>query len=196
MKVVFPFFLSLIFGASFVCGASQMPVTGPFPARKTSTRNLIQYANPLCGTGGNANVFPGAVAPFGMVQWSPDTGLGLHKCGYFYDDTDISDFSLDHVSGAGCSYGEDFAFMPVLGGQPTSPPVRRDTFAQPFSHQSEIAYPGYYSVCFSNGSKVELTTTLRSGFGPFTYPPNTRATMMINAASDINGSAASIISLN
>jgi predicted alpha-1,2-mannosidase len=196
MKAAFQFLLSLIFGASIACVASPMPAAGPFPARKISAKNLIQYVNPLCGTGGNANVFPGAVAPFGTIQWSPDTELGLHKCGYFYDDTHISDFSLDHMSGAGCSYGEDFAFMSVLGGQPASPPGRRDTFALPFSHQNEMAHPGYYSVRFDNGIKVELTATTRSGFGRFTFPPNGKATMMVNAASDINGSAASTINLN
>ncbi|WP_103340777.1 hypothetical protein [Amycolatopsis sp. CA-126428] len=29
--------------------------------------------NPFLGTSHEANTFPGADAPFGMVQWSPDT---------------------------------------------------------------------------------------------------------------------------
>src|SRR6202000_1393232 len=89
------------------------------------TPNLVQYAKPMCGTGGDANTFPGAVAPFGMIQWSPDTEAGTRKGGYSDADTRISDFSVDHISGAGCTYGEDFALMPFLGAPPLSPPLER-----------------------------------------------------------------------
>ena len=69
--------------------------------------------------GGKANTFPGAVAPFGMIQWSPDTEAGLRKGGGYSDqDGRISDFSVDHISGAGCGYGEDFAMMPILDAEP------------------------------------------------------------------------------
>src|SRR2546429_6758565 len=30
--------------------------------------------DPLIGTTGDGNTFPGASLPFGMIQWSPDTG--------------------------------------------------------------------------------------------------------------------------
>ena len=102
-KSAIPILSGLILCSATACAASQAPETGMLPARKINARNLIQYANPMCGTGGNANVFPGAVAPFGMIQWSPDTELGLHKCGYFDGDARISDFSLDHMSGAGAA---------------------------------------------------------------------------------------------
>ncbi|MFN0032195.1 MAG: hypothetical protein ACKVOR_08565, partial [Flavobacteriales bacterium] len=31
------------------------------------------YVNPFIGTGGHGHTYPGATAPFGMVQLSPDT---------------------------------------------------------------------------------------------------------------------------
>src|SRR5579864_9788507 len=145
--------------------------------------NLLPYARPMCGTAGGANTYPGATLPFGMIQWSPDTELGLRKGGYSDADTRISDFSVDHISGAGCSYGEDFAMMPISGQQPTAPPDKRNAFALPFSHTNEQAAPGYYGVTFDNGVKAELTTTMRTGFGGFTYPAHNAASMMINAAS-------------
>ena len=37
------------------------------PATKTS------YVNPMIGTGGMGHTFPGACAPFGIVQLSPET---------------------------------------------------------------------------------------------------------------------------
>jgi predicted alpha-1,2-mannosidase len=158
--------------------------------------DLTQYASPLCGTAGGANLFPGPVLPFGMIQWSPDTEMGARKGGYSYDDSRISDFSVNHISGAGCSYGEDFGMMPLAGNAPSAPPENRATFAAQFSHQNETATPGYYAVTFDNGIKTELTTTLRTGFGLFTFPALGRVTMVINAASDVNGSDASGIEID
>jgi predicted alpha-1,2-mannosidase len=171
-------------------------VTGGDLSTSGPGQNLTSYARPMSGTAADAFTFPGAVAPFGMIQWSPDTELGLRKGGYSDRDTRISDFSVDHMSGAGCSYGEDFAMMPIAGGQPAAPPDMRTDFAASFSHGNEITTPGYYAVKFDNGIKAELTTTTRSGFGRFTYPDGGAATMMINAASDINTSADSGIRVN
>src|SRR5208283_907122 len=166
------------------------------PAASPSAPNLVQYARPMCGTGGDANTFPGAVAPFGMIQWSPDTEAGMREGGYSDRDKRISGFSLDHISGAGCGYGEDFQFMPVLGVEPAPPNGSRTAFATSFSHSNEVAKPGYYGVTLDNGIKVELTTTVRSGFGRFIYPAGKTATMAINAGSAVNGSDASAININ
>lgn len=177
---------------------NQNPQTPSYP-----TLDLVQYAKPMCGTGtppgvqwGDNNTFPGAVAPFGMIQWSPDTDEGKHIAGYGDQDKHISDFSVDHISGAGCAYGGDFAMMPFPGGAPSDPPKKRDAFAQTFSHANEVVKPGYYGVTLDNGLKAELTTTVRSGFGRFIYPGSDSETLMINAGSDINGSAASGININ
>ena len=168
-----------------------------------AVQNLVQYAKPMCGTGtvrgtaaGDNNTFPGATAPFGMIQWSPDTEKGLKPGGYADWDKRISGFSLDHISGAGCNYGEDFQFMPLLSAEQTPPNGSRTAFATSFSHSHEVAKPGYYGVTLDNGIKVELTTTVRSGFGRFIYPAGNTATMTINAGSAVNGSDASAININ
>ncbi|MGH8022467.1 MAG: hypothetical protein ACRED1_02715, partial [Limisphaerales bacterium] len=93
----------LIFSLAIIC--SRTP--GAHGQGGEYEADPAHYASPMCGTAGGANLFPGAVVPFGMIQWSPDTELGLRKGGYSYDDRRISDFSVDHMSGAGCSYGED-----------------------------------------------------------------------------------------
>jgi predicted alpha-1,2-mannosidase len=185
------------------CSPYQKSEVAQNSGQAVALPNLVQYAKPMCGTGtaqdvqwGDNNTYPGAVAPFGMIQWSPDTDNGRHVCGYGDEGKRISDFSVDHISGAGCPYGEDFAMMLILGHQPSSPPSERSAFAQPFSHTNEIAKPGYYRVTFDNGLRVELTATTRTGFGRFVYPGHEPATLMINASSDINGSAASGINLN
>jgi predicted alpha-1,2-mannosidase len=164
--------------------------------------DLVQYAKPICGTGtfpkvpaGDNNTFPGAVTPFGMIQWSPDTGAGTTPSGYKYFNTDISGFSLDHLSGAGCADGGNFSFMPIIGAA-EPPNGRRTAFATTFSHTNEMVKPGYYGVTLDNGVKVELTTTTRTGFGRFTWPTGKTATLAINAASDVNHSDASDININ
>lgn len=180
--------------AATSCSTSKMSATSGGAEMGRGMQNLVQYAKPMYGTGdyphtaaGQNNLFPGAVAPFGMIQWSPDTGAGKKPGGYAYYDTEISGFSLDHLSGAGCPDGGNFSFMPILdAGQP--PNGNRLAFATAFSHDNETARPGYYSVVLDNGIKVELTATTRSGFGRFTYPAGKTATMAINAASDVNGS--------
>ena len=62
-----------------------------------------EYVNPFIGTDFTGNTYPGAQAPFGMVQLSPDNGLpGWDRIsGYFYPDSTIAGFSHTHLSGTG-----------------------------------------------------------------------------------------------
>ena len=39
-----------------------------------------------------------------------------------------------------------------------------------FSHGNEAASPGYYSVGFDNGIKMQLAVTTRAGIGEFAFP--------------------------
>jgi predicted alpha-1,2-mannosidase len=159
---------------------------------------VLRYVNPLIGTdiapgdgflGGFAggNVFPGASFPHGMVQWSPDTTSA--PGGYRYGQSTIHGFSLTHFSGRGCSSYQDFPFMPILAS-PAISPVAGSLYGSNFSHNDEVATPGYYSVRLDNGIQVALTVTARSGFGIFTYPHASAATMLINASGSATGDAA------
>ncbi len=183
--------------------ATARQATNPAASAEAApVENPASLANPMCGTGrtlgelrDNSNLYPGATLPFGMIQWSPDTENSRHISGYFDEDRRISDFSVDHIAGAGCGYGGDFAMMPICGAEPTAPPTERSTFALPFAHAKETAKPGYYGVTFDNGLKVELAATLRTGFGRITYPTGSPAALMLNAATDVNGSSGSGINI-
>lgn len=192
MRSILP---SLVLAAG---GAMCVPPASTFaaPAPQPTAQNLVRYVDPMCGTGGFGNTFPGATVPFGMVQWSPDTGNGTKKGGYSLADSTIAGFSLDHLSGAGCVYAENFSFMPVVGAPAQSPGKNRAAFSSPFIHQNEVIHPGYYGVTLGSGIKVELTTTVRSGFGRFTYPAGGPATMTINAGSAVWGAAAADIRID
>ncbi|MFI5931682.1 lectin [Actinoplanes sp. NPDC051494] len=127
--------------------------------------------NPLLGTAGAGNTFPGADAPFGMVQWSPDTTSKRFGGGYKYADSAISGFSLTHVSGVGCDIMGDWPILPTTGAVAATANVG-------FSHAGESASPGSYAVTLANAVRTELTATTRSGMGRFTFPATTQANLL------------------
>lgn len=136
-----------------------------------------EWVNPLIGTGGHGHTYPGAVAPFGMVQLSPDTRLtGWDGCsGYHYSDTAIYGFSHTHLSGTGVSDYGDLLLMPTL--QLTAEPEAVKTS---FSHQNERAEPGYYAVKLNNGIDVELTVTERCGIHKYLFPNGEEARVVLD----------------
>ena len=188
---------------SLGAGAGLLLVSCTIPPPKVAAtapayplQNLVSYANPFCGTTHDGGLYPGATAPFGMIQWSPDSGKRPTLAGYNYRDTSVDGFSLDHLSGGGSWYGGNFAFMPVSLEGLEAVPANHFVFNTPYSHTNEIARPGYYSVTLNNGIRVELTATTRTGFGRFTYPSNAPATMVINAGSNINGTSNATVQID
>ena len=88
----------------------------------------IDYVNPIIGTNGMGHTFPGACAPFGAVQLSPDTENVPHNingryqtdtyaycAGYQHADSTIVGFSHTHLSGTGHSDLGDVMIMPTTG---------------------------------------------------------------------------------
>ncbi|HWZ21832.1 MAG TPA: hypothetical protein VNW06_04220 [Cytophagaceae bacterium] len=88
-----------------------------FPSSAQHKKDYTQLVNPFIGTGGHGHTYPGAAAPFGMVQLSPDTRLtGWDGCsGYYYNDTTVYGFSHTHLSGTGIADYCDVLFMPTTG---------------------------------------------------------------------------------
>ena len=123
-----------------------------------------------------------------MIQWSPDTGDIPGN--YNYASTVIQGFSLTHFSGRGINYLADIPFMPYVGPVKLSPAANQSAYVSTFSHTSETSQPGYYSVVLGNGVKVELTTTMRTGAGRFTFPSSTNSTLIINTGGSANGDTA------
>ena len=137
----------------------------------TVAQSFTKYVNPLVGTGAHGHTFPGALVPFGAVQLSPDTRLtGWDGCsGYHYDDNVVYGFSHTHLSGTGCSDYGDILIMPFTG---TGSPVN-SRYCSPFSHNSEVARPGYYAVTLDKyGIRAELTATSHVGVHRYTFPDN------------------------
>jgi predicted alpha-1,2-mannosidase len=139
--------------------------------------------NPFIGTTNSEDDFPGADVPFGMVQWSPDTPSRPEGGGYEYNDSSITGFSLDHLSGPGCGAEGDVPVLPTVGAIDSSA-------TDSFSHSNESAEAGEYQVALENGVTAALTATTRTGMADFTFPSSTEANLIFKLDGSQNGDSA------
>ncbi|MEV6738460.1 GH92 family glycosyl hydrolase [Streptomyces sp. NPDC051104] len=207
---------SLLLAAALAVGGS--PTLGfaraggpPSPALAAGARpspDLVgdptAYVDPLIGTRNGGNVFPGAVAPFGMLSWSPENTRGdatrtAAPGGYQYDATRVRGFSLTHMSGTGCAGGSgDIPFFPYAGEVTSSPAsdTKEAVYAADFTHADETAEPGHYTVGLSSGVTADLTATARTGSARFTFPEGRPASLLIRTANSEVGSSDSTVTID
>ena len=142
-------------------------------AKKSTYFSKLPYVNTFIGTGGHGHTYPGATAPFGMMQLSPDTRFdGWDGCsGYHYSDSIIYGFSHTHLSGTGVSDYGDLLVVPMNGRPKVDPGYLTEKgYGSKFSHKCEDASPGYYSVKLSEEDiSVRLTVTERAGMHEYTF---------------------------
>jgi len=168
----------LIFAALLVLGSCKLPVS-----KAKKNKPLISYVNPFIGTGGHGHTYPGATRPFGMMQLSPDTRLdGWDGCsGYHYSDSHIYGFSHTHLSGTGVSDYGDILLMPTNEVVFNNGADGKKGYKSHFSHENEIAEPGYYKV-FLDDTKtdVELTVSERSGKHKYTFQKGAKQVVILD----------------
>ena len=137
--------------------------------------DLAALVNPFVGTmvsslHDHGNTAPGAVRPFGMLDWSPDI---VGEVFYRWEAPAATrGFSLTHTSGPGCAQFGEAPVFPMLG-QPQEVPSARGLeyrFRAGFRHEDETAEPGYYEVTLDSGIHVRLAAGLRSGIAEFRFP--------------------------
>ena len=102
-------------------------------AHAETTADPVSLVNPFVGTQNFGNTFPGASAPFGMVQVSPDTG---GQGGYDYLQNAIYGFSQTHLSGVGCGVMGELPIMPTTGAVDN---VDKNAYRSEYSHDDEHA---------------------------------------------------------
>lgn len=178
-----------------MCLVSLMSVSGFAQTR------LIDFVKPLVGTKSMGHTFPGACAPFGLVQLSPDTEVIPHNingvyqpdvykycAGYQYDDKTIVGFSHTHLNGTGHSDLGDILIMPETGKLQLDPGTAEHPetgYRSKFSHSTEKASPGYYSVMLDDYKvKAEMTATERVGVHRYTFPQG-RAHLIVDLVQGI-----------
>lgn len=99
--------------------------------------------------------FPGAMYPFGMVQFTPT---------FFSPD---KGFVINQMSGAGCEHMGNLPLMP-LAGRLTSSPKDMLSFKPGFKVKN--AYAGFYEAVNKDSISSSLTVTPRTGMGKFAFP--------------------------
>ena len=168
-----------------------------------SEKDFTQYVNPFIGTSKMGHTFPGATAPFGMVQLSPQTNFEVmynddgsyntstyeYCAGYQYRDTTIIGFAHTNFSGTGHSDLGDFLIMPTTGELVLDPLVTPDGnkgYYSTFSHDNETASPGYYKVDLDSYDIIaELTASERVGFHQYTFPKSDDAHIILDLVYNI-----------
>ena len=159
-------------------------------AQSKSAADYAAQVNPLIGSegkGSNAQeqyleagyTFPGAMYPFGMVQFTPT---------FFRPE---KGFVVNQMSGAGCEHMGNFPVLPLVGELKESPNDMRHLNPQ---YQTQQATTGFYHVKLGNNQvDCQLSVTPRTGMAHFTYPAGAgRATVVIgsgiNATKLVNAS--------
>jgi len=141
-----------------------------------SQSDPLQYVNPFIGTtrsnvvtkwGSEGGTYPGAVAPWGAVQLTPETRVTGDR-GYDYRDSTIYFFSCArHFSGFPNGNAGHIFVIPVKN----SDQFRLFDHARSFLHKDEEATPGYYRVLFNDDSTLaEAASGDRTGIFRFTFP--------------------------
>lgn len=151
---------------------------------------LYELVDPFIGTGFHGHTFPGATAPMGMVQLSPETRWeGWDACaGYHYDDDSLYGFAHTHLSGTGCSDLGDVIFLPTIDSERYTEHIDEERLPKVgFSHDREEAHAGYYSVELENGIKAELTASSLMGVHRYTYPKGAEEASLLIDLVNIKG---------
>ncbi len=165
-------------------------------------RDILSYVDPFIGTGksdvftrwgSEGGTYPGAVAPWGMMQLTPETKA---NGGYDYGDSSLYFFScFHHLSGYPGGSAGQIKIMPLgNGGEPMGPSEERGRLAdrmgpsggRPFLHCDEKASPGNYRVQFSDDHSVaEVTASGRTGLFRLTFPAHVIPRVFVGGMGEI-----------
>lgn len=135
-----------------------------------SAKDCNKYVDLFIGTAGdNGQSTPAAAVPYGMIQVCPDMNPRSHS-GYDYDVNTISGFTINRLSGIGCS---------GAGGNIRLKPTFKDREIQ-ILKSTETATPGFYSVQLDNRVLANLTATKNVAVEQFIYPKGLDAMLTLD----------------
>ena len=121
-----------------------------------------------------------------MARLSPDTVSLLGKrasnsSGYYYADPRILGFSHTRLGGTGARTEGVFWWF-LVRGRPRNRSLER--LDRAYSHQQELAFPGYYRVTLPGlGITSELTATRRVGVHRYTFSASQAPHILIQVTS-------------
>ena len=144
-----------------------LSAAAPVSVRASSEApSLVATVNTFIGTKDEGNTFPGASAPFGLIQVSP---VGEHYAGWRYDNTKIRGFGHSFLSGAGCwEQGGQVTVLPVTGALGS---FDYREYASAYTHEGEVGQAGYYRVRLTDygGIDAEATALTRAAAERYTF---------------------------
>ena len=195
MKTVFSLCLGVLVALSSCRSVDEQP----------GKVSLSSYVNPFIGAStsmkaagvshGLGKTFPGATAPFGMVQVSPNTITGGDNGpGYSDEHTSIEGFAFTQMSGIGW-YGDlgNLLVIPTVGKLHTFSGTLDDPdsgYRSRYDKASEKASAGYYAVNLTDYQiQVEATALPHSGMLRFTFPESKEARVQIDLARRVGGTS-------
>lgn len=169
---------NFIIGLLFLCG---------FYACSSGKENIsevdcAQYVNPFIGNADNGHTFPGACAPFGMIQASPESGNASWRycSGFNYEDDEIFGFAQNHLNGTGCPDLGDILMLPFSGI------IENREYKARIDKSRQTARPGYYAVTLPDfGINAEVTATEHTAFYRYTYQNDEEANLFIDLQSGL-----------
>jgi predicted alpha-1,2-mannosidase len=127
--------------------------------------------------------FDSASRPFGLVNLSPDTGLGgAWGSGYRYNETEVKGFSHVHA------WQLSAVSMMPLSSNLDAAKIKQDYFSD-FSHDNETVAPGYHQILLDRYNiDVELTSTTRVGFHRYHYAKGNPQQVLIKLGGEMGPS--------
>ena len=159
-------------GEGFNLGLSEIEI---FPSIE-STTDYVSKVNPFIESAKGRYFFftPGA-RPMGMVAAAPVTrNKNQYGGGYNYNSTEVLGFGNVH---GWCLSG--IQIMPTLGD--INPSKGAQAWKSEFSHDDEIAMPGYQRVYLKDHHVwTELTSTKRTALYRFRYTKDDEANILTN----------------
>lgn len=183
---------SMLLAGCLVAGLAAPALAQHSPVKESAP---LSYVDPYIGTGGHGHVFLGASVPYGAVQVGPTNIVkGWDWCsGYHYSDSVVVGFPQMHLSGTGIGDLGDVVIMPYTGAARTDRGTQEDPtsgYGSHYSHDQEVARPGYYSVqLLDYHTKVELTASERVAFHRYTFPKGEQAHIIIDLKEGIGWDA-------
>ncbi|KAF7194324.1 putative secreted glycosidase [Pseudocercospora fuligena] len=141
----------------------------------SAPEDILQYIDPLIGTGPGGHVFAGASLPFGMAKPVADVTGSDKMGGFAFDGSPIAGFSSLHDSGTGGS--PSMGNFPIFL-QPSCPNITEcymDRSARPKAYDLNSVYasPGYFTITLENGIRAEMTAGERVSIFRFSFNETT-----------------------
>jgi predicted alpha-1,2-mannosidase len=175
--------LMALITSGLLTGCARTKPEQPVATTQNSQTDVLEYVDPLIGTGGHGHTFPGALVPFGMVQLSPDNpSKGWDwTSGYHYSDDTLLGFSHTHLSGTGVGDMLDILVMPFRGDYLQRQKDEKGRIFTSYSHTDEVAEAGYYALTLPEEQvKAELTATTRTGVHRYSFSGQQDAQLLLD----------------